>query len=150
MKTANKKQKEEPSNYLLFLFMIIILLRNLRRFVSFLTQYFPFSLLSERFYIHNKNKEQNIAWGFVHDEAYKLGMSPEIIPEKDDQHFIYFRGKFTYIKKGAIEKLIAKIQEAMGETNFYVKKIDEKNFTFMFAKGSVNEAKKLGKIKFLI
>ena len=150
MKVISKKQEKEPSNYLLFLFVIIILLRNLRRLVIFLTRYFPFSLLSERFYIHNKNREQNIAWDFVHDEAYKLGMSPEIIPEEADQHFIYISGKFTYRKKGAIEKLTAKIKETLGETNFYVKKIDEKKYTFMFAKGSVIKAEKLGKIKFVI
>jgi len=88
MKVISKKQEKEPSNYLLFLFVIIILLRNLSRLVIFLTRYFPFSLLSERFYIHNKNREQNIAWDFVHDEAYKLGMSFDIVPETDDQHFI--------------------------------------------------------------
>ena len=150
MKDTGKKQEIEPSNYLLFLFLIIILLRNLRRLVGFLTRYFPFSLLPDRLYVHNKNREQNIAGDFVHDEAYKLGMSLEIIPEEADQHFIYISGKFTYRKKGAIEKLTAKIKEALGETNFYLKKIDEKRYTFIFAKGSVIEAEKLGKIKFLI
>ena len=88
MKVISKKQEKEPSNYMLFLFVIIILLRNSSRLVIFLTRYFTFSLLSERFYIHNKNREQNIAWDFVHDEAYKLGMSFDIVPETDDQHFI--------------------------------------------------------------
>lgn len=150
MKVSEDKKEKEPSNYLLFLFLIIILLRNLRRFVGFLTQYFPFSLLPDRLFVHNKNKEQNIAWDFIHDEAYKLGMLFEIIPNSEDKHFIYVNFKSENNKTGKMKKLIAKIQEALGETNFYVKKIDENNFTFMLAKGSVIEAERRGKIKFLL
>ena len=142
MKVPIEDKEKEPSNYLVFLFLIIILIRRFRKFVGFLTQYFPFSLITDRLNSHNKNKEKNTASDLIRDKTFRLGMYFDTDEEADDQHFIYISGKFTYRKKGGIEKLIAEVQEALGETNFYVKKINEKNF-----KGSLNEAEKLGKIK---
>ncbi len=150
MKVSSGAKEKKISNKLIFLFMVIYLIRKFRKLMGFLTQYFPFSLLPDRLYIHSKNREQNTASDLLRDEAFKLGMSFETSEETDNQHFIYISGTFMYRKKDRIKKLIAKIQEILGETNFYVKKVDEKKFTFMFAKGYVNKAESLGKIKPLI
>jgi hypothetical protein len=150
MKQAKTLKELGLSNKDILMWLLLFMLIYFRRFITYITQFFPFSLLPENFYAHHKNIELNAAWDLVRDETYKAGNFMNIKEARRDQYFIHITGIFPKKNKNIIGKIIGKIKKILGETNFYSKQIDDSQFTFMIAKGSIEKAKKLKKIKPLL
>lgn len=116
-------------------FIRYIIMRLLAPFLTFLTRYYPFSLLWQDRRFHYRYKEVNDADERIITLANKNGFWFKLSSYQRNRNLLIIYGRFIPVKKGVKEyKLIEKFENAFRNEGAYISKPDTKTVKFSFLK----------------
>lgn len=104
-------------------------------FLTFITRYFPFSLLWQDRRFHNKFKEVNEMDDLIVETASKKGFWFKFLSFERDSKFLTIIGKFIPEKKGIKEgDLIKYLEKVFASRNIYISKQDTETVKFLIVR----------------
>ncbi|GEM_PF-6326240 len=133
-----KKKNDIISNRTLLLLGFALLLRYIVIGLTYLTRYFPFSLISEKYFFHYQNRDLTKVWDFIEDKSLGSGTYFSIKSVERDNYMFYFEGFFSYPKKERISAFFEKLRKKFGENNVYINQINRKRYRINFIKDAIN------------
>lgn len=107
--------------------VIIVLGKTyLRHFFVWLTQFPPFSLLSNFTWMNYENREAFQSRCAIRDTGYLNGIYFEVDQFYKDDNFVFFEGKFDKIAKGSSsKKFMQDLGRIYGEGNIYLSEMEK-------------------------
>jgi len=125
----NKKKKPAEIDFpfsVYFYYFIILLLREIYKILAFLTQYFPFSLISDQYFFHHKKRQQNEIYDTLFDISLACGVFIRWEYLETDDYFHYFISKISKKYQPKLKLYFKKIKYKLGEGRVFVSDLDKK------------------------
>jgi len=136
-----KQGNTDVSTKTVLMFGSALLLNWLGKQITKLTKYFPFSLISDRWYLHHKNSDILSVWDALSDALAKTGTYFHVISAKKDEYFVYMNGEFEgKPKKEKIGKFISIVEKKFGAGNVFLRPQDNKLYSIKVTKASVDQS----------
>jgi len=135
MKSEIVKTKEKINYEAIFLRIFDFFVVPLRNFLSFFTPVFPFSLISERFLFHYKNKPICDVLDAMVKIMWKTGLHFSQEMGDVDENFVYLEGKFERLWAGAgVPTFLKYLKEKFGEDFVHISKLGRREYRILVSR----------------
>ena len=134
------KNNNELSTKTILMFGGVLFLGWFGKQITKLTKYFPFSLISNRWYLHYKNSDILCVWDVLSDTLTKTGTYFHVVSAKKDKYFVYMNGEFeSKPKEKEINKFISIVEKKFGNGNVFLRLHDDNSYCINVTKGAVDQ-----------
>jgi hypothetical protein len=114
---------------------LIYFLKQIIPFLTFITQYFPFSLLWQDRRFHYRFKEVTEADDRIIKIAAKKDFWFQLLSYERDKKFLKIVGKFIPLKKGLQEEEIMRyFEKTLAKEDIYINKLDVETVRISFVR----------------